>query len=29
VIENGGAALEGTSEELMDNPDVKSAYLGI
>jgi ABC-type branched-subunit amino acid transport system ATPase component len=29
VIENGGAVLEGTSEELMDNPDVKSAYFGI
>jgi branched-chain amino acid transport system ATP-binding protein len=29
VLENGGAVLEGTSEELMDNPDVKSAYFGI
>ena len=26
VLENGGAVLEGTSQELMDNPDVKSAY---
>lgn len=29
VLENGGAVLEGTSQELMDNPDVKSAYFGI
>jgi branched-chain amino acid transport system ATP-binding protein len=29
VLENGGAVLEGTSEELMDNPDVKSAYFGL
>ena len=29
VLENGWAVLEGTSEELMDNPDVKSAYFGI
>jgi len=29
VVENGGAVLEGTSQELMDNPDVKSAYFGL
>ena len=29
VLENGGVVLEGTSEELMDNPDVKSAYFGM
>ena len=29
VLENGGAVLEGTSQELMDNPDVKSAYFGM
>jgi branched-chain amino acid transport system ATP-binding protein len=29
VLENGGAVLEGTSRELMDNPDVKSAYFGL
>ncbi len=29
VLENGGALLEGTSPELMENPDVKSAYFGI
>ena len=29
VLENGGAVLEGTSGELMENPDVKSAYFGI
>jgi branched-chain amino acid transport system ATP-binding protein len=29
VLENGGAVLEGSSEELMDNPDVKSAYFGL
>jgi branched-chain amino acid transport system ATP-binding protein len=29
VLENGGAVLEGDSQELMDNPDVKSAYFGI
>jgi branched-chain amino acid transport system ATP-binding protein len=29
VLENGGAVLEGTSEELIDNPDVKSAYFGL
>lgn len=29
ILENGSAVLEGTSEELMDNPDVKAAYFGI
>ena len=29
VLENGGAVLEGSSQELMDNPDVKSAYFGL
>jgi branched-chain amino acid transport system ATP-binding protein len=29
ILENGGAVLEGTSQELMDNPDVKSAYFGL
>jgi branched-chain amino acid transport system ATP-binding protein len=29
VIENGSAIMEGTKEELMDNPDVKSAYFGV
>jgi branched-chain amino acid transport system ATP-binding protein len=29
VLENGGAVLEGNSVELMENPDVKSAYFGL
>jgi branched-chain amino acid transport system ATP-binding protein len=29
VLENGAAVVEGTAAELLDNPDVKSAYLGI
>lgn len=29
VLENGGSVLEGTSSELMDNPDVRSAYFGL
>ncbi len=29
VLENGGAVLEGTSHQLIDNPDVKSAYFGL
>jgi branched-chain amino acid transport system ATP-binding protein len=29
VLENGGAVLQGTSQELLDNPDVKSAYFGL
>jgi len=29
ILENGTAVLEGTHAELMDNPDVRSAYFGI
>jgi branched-chain amino acid transport system ATP-binding protein len=29
ILENGAAVLEGTREELMNNPDVRSAYFGI
>ena len=29
VIENGMLALSGTGQELMDNPEIKSAYFGI
>lgn len=29
IIENGNAILEGTRDELMNNPDVKSAYFGL
>jgi branched-chain amino acid transport system ATP-binding protein len=29
VFENGGVVVEGTADELMDNPDVKSAYFGM
>ncbi len=29
VMENGAAVLEGSAEELMDNPDVKAAYFGM
>jgi len=29
ILENGGAVLQGTSHELMENPDVKSAYFGL
>jgi branched-chain amino acid transport system ATP-binding protein len=29
VVENGMLALDGTGEELMDNPEIKSAYFGI
>ena len=29
IIENGSAIMEGTKEELMNNPDVKSAYFGV
>lgn len=29
IIENGSLVLEGTSQELMDNPDVHAAYFGI
>ncbi len=28
ILENGSLVLEGTGEQLMDNPDVKSAYFG-
>jgi ABC-type branched-subunit amino acid transport system ATPase component len=29
LLEKGGTVLEGNSEELMDNPDLKSAYFAI
>ncbi len=29
ILENGAAVLEGTRDELMNNPDVRSAYFGI
>ncbi|MFH1157012.1 MAG: ABC transporter ATP-binding protein [Pseudomonadota bacterium] len=29
ILENGSAVMEGTRDELMDNPDVKSAYFGV
>jgi branched-chain amino acid transport system ATP-binding protein len=29
ILENGTAVLEGTRPELMDNPDVRSAYFGV
>jgi len=29
ILENGSAVLEGNRKELMDNPDVKSAYFGV
>ena len=29
VMSNGGTVLEGTAQELMENPEMKSAYLGI
>jgi branched-chain amino acid transport system ATP-binding protein len=28
ILENGAAVVEGTNQQLMDNPDVKSAYFG-
>ncbi len=28
ILENGAAVVEGTNNELMDNPDVKTAYFG-
>jgi branched-chain amino acid transport system ATP-binding protein len=28
ILENGASVVEGTKEQLMDNPDVKSAYFG-
>jgi branched-chain amino acid transport system ATP-binding protein len=29
ILENGAAVLEGTRSELLDNPDVRSAYFGV
>ena len=29
ILENGAAVLEGTQQELFENPDVKSAYFGV
>ena len=29
ILENGAAVLEGTRQELLDNPDVRSAYFGV
>ena len=29
ILENGAAVMEGTGDELMDNPDVRAAYFGI
>ncbi|MFH1242638.1 MAG: ATP-binding cassette domain-containing protein [Pseudomonadota bacterium] len=29
ILENGSAVLEGTREELMSNPDFRSAYFGV
>ncbi|MCX5805297.1 MAG: ATP-binding cassette domain-containing protein [Proteobacteria bacterium] len=29
ILENGSSVLSGSGEELMDNPDVKSAYFGV
>ncbi len=29
ILENGAAVMEGTREELMNNPDVKAAYFGV
>ena len=29
VMENGNVSLNGTGEELINNPDVKKAYLGL
>jgi branched-chain amino acid transport system ATP-binding protein len=29
ILENGAAVMEGTRQELMNNPDVRSAYFGI
>ncbi|MCK7480667.1 MAG: hypothetical protein M0C28_28160 [Candidatus Moduliflexus flocculans] len=29
ILENGSSVLTGTGDELMDNPDVKSAYFGV
>ena len=29
ILENGAAVLEGNRQELLDNPDVRSAYFGM
>lgn len=29
ILENGAAVMEGTREELMDNPDIRAAYFGV
>ncbi len=29
ILENGASVLEGTREEMLDNPDVRSAYFGV
>jgi branched-chain amino acid transport system ATP-binding protein len=29
ILENGAAVMEGSRQELMDNPDVRSAYFGV
>jgi len=29
ILENGAAVMEGTQKELLDNPDVRSAYFGV
>jgi branched-chain amino acid transport system ATP-binding protein len=29
ILENGAAVMEGTREELLSNPDVRSAYFGV
>ena len=29
IIENGNVVMQGTSKELLDNPDVKAAYFGM
>ena len=29
ILQNGGAILQGTSQDLMGNPDWKSAYFGL
>jgi len=29
ILENGSSVLSGTKKEMLDNPDVKSAYFGV
>jgi branched-chain amino acid transport system ATP-binding protein len=29
ILENGSAVMSGTRQELLDNPDVRSAYFGV